>query len=74
MRRTDQLTIAAHGRLAFKPGDYHLMLIHPVHGLKLGDKVELRLHFKDAPPLTVLAPVRDSATAPPAHHMHDMNM
>lgn len=73
MRREDHVAIAARGSLEFKPGDYHLMLIHPVHELKLGDRVELHLRFKDAPPLTVEAPIRESAEQAPTHHMHDMH-
>ena len=77
MQREDNVSVAAHGSLEFKPGGYHLMLIHPLQALKLGDTVELRLQFKDAPSLTVLAPIRESADETPPHdmgNMHDMNM
>ena len=74
MQREDNVTVAAHGSLEFKPGGYHLMLIHPLHELKTGDMVELRLQFKDSQPLTVQAPIRESAAQPHSHDMHDMNM
>ena len=77
MQREANVTIAAHGSLEFKPGGYHLMLIHPLKTLKLGNRVELRLQFKDAQRLTVLAPIRESAAETPPHDMgsmHDMNM
>ena len=77
MQRASDVTVAAHGSLEFKPGSYHLMLIHPLQELKLGDVVELRLQFKDAQSLTVHAPIRESADETPSHDMgtmHDMNM
>ena len=77
MERISDVTIVAHGSLDFKPGAYHLMLIHPVQALKLGDTVELRLQFKEAENLTVHAPIRESAEEAPSHdmgNMHDMNM
>ena len=78
MQREDEVAIAAHGSLEFKPGAYHLMMIHPVGTLKKGDMVELRLRFKDASQLTVQAQIRESAEEAPAHDhhgmMHDMMM
>jgi copper(I)-binding protein len=71
MLRENSVTVAAHGRREFKPGGYHLMLIHPLHALKNGDTVELRLQFKGGQSLTVQASIRTSATEP---HSHDMNM
>jgi periplasmic copper chaperone A len=76
MRREDNVTVPAHGSLEFKPGGYHLMLIHPLHALKEGDMVELRLQFKDAQPLTIQAQIRESAEEAHPHDMdmHDMKM
>lgn len=74
MQREDNVTVPAHGSLEFKPGEYHLMLIHPVHALKEGDMVELRLQFKGARQLTVQAPIRESAEEAHPHDMDDMKM
>lgn len=77
MTREDKVIIPAHGSLKFEPGGYHLMLIHPLHELNKGDKVELRLQFKDAPPMAIHAPIRESAEEISPHdmgNMHDMNM
>jgi copper(I)-binding protein len=77
MLREDNVTVPAHGSLEFKPGGYHLMMIHPLHELKLGDKVELRLQFKGSQPLSVDAQIREAADETPPHDMHkmhDMNM
>jgi len=74
MRRQDEAAIAPHGSLEFKPGGYHLMLIHPLRTLKQGDEVELRFLFSDAPPVTVRAPIREFADEVPTPHHHDMMM
>jgi len=77
MLREDNVTVPAHGSMEFKPGGYHLMLIHPLHELKLGDRVELHLQFKGSQPLTVEAQIREAAEKMPPHDMHkmhDMNM
>ena len=77
MLREDNVTVPAHGSLEFKPGGYHLMLIHPLHELKLGDRVELHLQFKGSQPLSVDAQIREAAEEMPPHDMHkmhDMNM
>ena len=77
MLREENVTVPAHGHLEFKPGGYHLMLIHPLHELKLGDRVELHLQFKGSQPLAVDAQIREAAEEMPhqdMHMMHDMNM
>jgi periplasmic copper chaperone A len=77
MLREDKVTVPAHGSVEFKPGGYHLMLIHPLHELKLGDRVEIHLQFKGTQPLTVDAQIREAAEEMPPHgmhKMHDMNM
>ena len=73
MLREDNVTVPAHGSVEFKPGGYHLMLIHPQHELKLGDQVELRLLFKGSQPLTVDAQIREAAETMPSHDMHKMH-
>jgi len=74
MQRVAEVTVVALGSVAFKPGEYHLMLIHPRRRLKAGDKVELRLEFDDAPPITINAPIRKTEHEENSHHHHDMSM
>jgi copper(I)-binding protein len=77
MQRMNSVVIAAHGDLEFKPGEYHLMLIQPLHPPKLGDTIVLKLTFKDVSAITVRAPVRDRADddKPRLHpDMTDMQM
>lgn len=45
MRDVDHLTIPAHGAVRLAPGGYHLMLMHPVHPVKIGTRVRIILHF-----------------------------
>ena len=77
MRQVQAVEIPAHGSLAFRPGGYHLMLVGARRPLKAGDRVELTLQFKDAPAVTVQAPVRrgeevESADQEMHHHMDGM--
>ena len=73
MQRLEEVTIPAHGSVAFKPGDYHLMLIKPRQMLKSGDTVELTLKFKSAPQITVQTSIRNAEQEDEMHHHHDMN-
>ena len=52
--------VSAGGALELKPGGYHMMLIKLVKPLKVGDEIELILHFKNAGMVKVTAPVMDS--------------
>jgi len=40
------ITIPAHGKLEFKPGDYHIMMPAPKKRLVAGDKLTITLKFK----------------------------
>ena len=58
MVEVTNLSIPAHGRIEFKPGGYHLMLVHPNKYLYAGDMVSLILSFSDGSQLAILAYVR----------------
>ena len=73
MQRVAEVSIAAHDSVELKPGGYHLMLINPQHTLKSGDIIELTLHFKSAPQITMQAPIRNAEQEEEPHHHHDMN-
>ena len=64
MRQVGDVTIPAHQSLRFEPGGLHLMLMQERHELKVGDKVNFRLHFADGSVLDIVAVV--SAFAPVA--------
>ncbi len=72
MQMLHEASIAAHDRLEFKPGAYHLMLLQPLHPLKSGDMVELILKFDHAPQITIQAPIRNAENDGESPHHHDM--
>ncbi len=41
------VSIPAGGRIEFKPGNYHLMLMRPVRRFVAGDQIDITLKFKD---------------------------
>jgi copper(I)-binding protein len=58
MREVAKLTIPARGRVEFKPGGYHVMLMQPRKNMFSGDLVTLVFSFSDGSQLTLIAPVR----------------
>lgn len=50
--------VPANGELQLQPGGYHIMLMNLKEPLKVGDKVELELTFKNAGTVKVTAPVQ----------------
>lgn len=57
MEMVRSVPIPAHGRLAFRPGGYHVMLERPERRLRRGDHVTLTLRFRRSAAITVHAPV-----------------
>jgi copper(I)-binding protein len=45
------IAIPPHGRVQFRPGDYHIMCMQPT--MQVGQTVPVIFHFRDAPDLTV---------------------
>ena len=58
MVMVDKVEVPAGGKLEFRPGGYHLMLMHAKHEIKLGTKIPLTLEFADGRKLTVQFDVR----------------
>jgi len=58
MRRMEQWTIPAQGRLVLEPGGGHLMFLGLRRPLKAGEEVQLGLHFKKAGHRTFSVPVK----------------
>jgi copper(I)-binding protein len=61
MEPVDSAVVPAHGTLAFAPGGYHLMLMHPKAGLKPGDQATVALKLSGGRTLTAAFPVRGPA-------------
>ncbi|MEN8132400.1 MAG: copper chaperone PCu(A)C [Pseudomonadota bacterium] len=66
----DRMPIPAAGRLELKPGDYHLMLMHPRRSLKVGDEVKAILSFDNDQQLTAVFTVKKSQGSAHEHHHH----
>lgn len=58
MEPVRRLTVAPHASVEMKPGGIHLMLLGLRRALDPGDRVTLRLVFRQAGPVTVRAEVR----------------
>ena len=58
MRAQDAIPVPAHGNTVLRPGDYHLMLMHPRAPLRAGDSVPLILVFDNGEELSVTVQVR----------------
>lgn len=71
MVRQESIEIPANGKLEFKPGDYHLMLMKPKRVLKVGEKVEVTLKFKDGSRLQATFEVRAGTAM--GNHQHSMH-
>jgi hypothetical protein len=63
MSMVSDITVPAHGSVAFTAGGYHLMCMQPK--LKVGQRVPFALHFKDGAVLLLMAPVYGPTSAPP---------
>jgi len=62
MVHVSSVDIAPGKTLRFAPGGYHLMLMKRRHGLKVGDRVPVTLHFANGRGLTVHFAVRGAGT------------
>ncbi len=58
MEPVDKVTVPAHGEVQFKPRSYHLMLMHPKPGVKVGGEVTVVLQFSGGRTLDARFPVR----------------
>ncbi len=47
MVHQDEITIPPGGRIEFRPGDYHLMLMRPDQRFVVGDQINITLKFKN---------------------------
>lgn len=61
MEGVERVTVPAHGELRFAPGGYHLMLMQPTAGVKVGGEVTVALTFSGGRTLSARFPVRGPA-------------
>ncbi len=61
MRHVERLEIGPGKQIEFAPGGYHLMLMHRLHAIKVGDTVPIALHFANGQTLDVTFIVKGAA-------------
>jgi hypothetical protein len=59
MRSVEKLLVKAKSSLVLKPRDYHIMFLKLTEDLKIGDKKEVTLKFKNAGSIKVNVPVKE---------------
>ncbi|KOU62626.1 lipoprotein [Streptomyces sp. MMG1533] len=64
MEAITRFSIPAHGQLAFKSGDNHLMFDKLKHKPEQGQTVSVELHFAKADPVVVKMPVKSATYIP----------
>lgn len=74
MVHQNQIEIPAKGTVTFEPNGYHLMLMKPKQQLKVGDKVEVTLEFKDGTTQVVTHEVRAGMGMEHGHGSMDHSM
>lgn len=58
MEHLDQLIVPAQGEVLLAPGGLHIMLMQATTPLRLGDQVEMQLHFSNGQQQTIQLPVK----------------
>jgi len=67
MHQLDSVPMEAFAEVKFEPGSLHLMLVNLQKDLKVGDQIEVTLHFKNYEDIKMMVPVRDTP-APEEDH------
>ena len=67
MNQLETVPLGADEEVAFAPGGLHIMLINLTKELKIGDEIDVTLHFSNAEDMKVIVPVRDTP-APEEDH------
>lgn len=60
MMDVNSVAVPAHGEVAFKPGGYHLMCMHPAGAMKPGAKVGVTLEFAGGTKADAMFAVKDA--------------
>jgi copper(I)-binding protein len=60
MVMVDKLTVPAHGKVAFTPGDYHLMLEQPKQPLQIGSEIALTFGFNSGQMVRAMCLVKNA--------------
>jgi periplasmic copper chaperone A len=60
MHQLQSVPIGAGEQVTFEPGGMHIMLVSLKQDVKVGDEIEIILHFKNYQDIQVSVPVRDT--------------
>jgi len=63
MHQLESVLLGAGQQVRFAPGGLHIMLVGLKQDLKIGDEIEVTLHFKHSQEIKVTVPVTDSPAA-----------
>lgn len=67
MHQVESVSLEPYAEIDFAPGNFHIMLVHVKKDLKVGDEIQVTLHFKNFEDISVKVPVRDTP-APEEDH------
>jgi periplasmic copper chaperone A len=70
MHQLESVPVPAGKDVSFAPGGLHIMLVRLKQELKVGDHIELTLHFKNSEDIRTRVPVMDN---PPSGEDHPSN-
>ena len=71
MNKVESVPLEAYAQIEFAPGELHLMLVNLTNDLKVGDQIEVILHFKNSEDIKVAVPVRETAAPEEDHSAED---
>ena len=67
MNQVESVLLEPYAEIEFAPGGLHVMLVDLTNDLKVGDQIDVILHFKKSEAIKVAVPVRETA-APEEDH------
>ena len=70
MDQVESVPLKAFAEIEFAPGGLHIMLVDLKQDVRVGDEIEVVLHFKNFEEIKIIAPVRETA-APDDHPSED---
>jgi periplasmic copper chaperone A len=71
MNQVESVLLEAYAEIEFAPGGLHVMLVDLRNDLKVGDQIEVILHFKNFEDIKVTVPVRETAVPEEDHPSGD---
>ena len=70
MNKVESVSLEPYAEIEFAPGGLHVMLVGLKQDMKVGDEIDLSLHFKNYQDITVRVAVRESP-APEEDHLSE---